>query len=258
MDREVHRSGRSRKRTLAQGTSSSAVGVEARLRAVFGRQPELHRFVIGTRREFPDHIDRQSLDCELFITEITLYPRRGTKQYDEVYADIARAITQVVAELPEALRLKLPRQDFRPAPALNSRFLQGFRGGPGRFAERVRNLRHPGHETRRAGQPGLRARTSSWTSPPASKRSSSAARRCRDFRSRTRPAFRSICSPRRSRAWSSPTSASILSSKPALTERVYDEIAVGLLDFICALDARSALNGRTFVRRLQLDWPGLH
>lgn len=37
----------------------------------------------------------------------------------------------------------------------------------------------------------------------------------------------------------------------ALTERVYDEIAVALLDFICARpDARSVLNGRTFVRNL--------
>ena len=39
--------------------------------------------------------------------------------------------------------------------------------------------------------------------------------------------------------------------EPALTERVYDEIAVGLLDFICARpDGRSLLNGRTFVRHL--------
>lgn len=39
--------------------------------------------------------------------------------------------------------------------------------------------------------------------------------------------------------------------EPALTERVYDEIAVGLLDFICARpDARSVLHGRTFVRHL--------
>lgn len=39
--------------------------------------------------------------------------------------------------------------------------------------------------------------------------------------------------------------------EPALTERVYDEIAVGLLDFICARpDARSVLHGRTFVRNL--------
>ena len=80
-----------------------AAGVEARLRAVFGRQPELHRFVIQDKASLADHIDRQSLTGELFITQITLYPRRGTKQYDEVYADIARAVTQAVAELPDAL-----------------------------------------------------------------------------------------------------------------------------------------------------------
>jgi hypothetical protein len=39
--------------------------------------------------------------------------------------------------------------------------------------------------------------------------------------------------------------------EPALTERVYDEIAVALLDFICARpDARTVLHGRTFVRNL--------
>lgn len=39
--------------------------------------------------------------------------------------------------------------------------------------------------------------------------------------------------------------------EPALTERVYDEIAVGLLDFICARpEARPMLHGRTFVRHL--------
>jgi hypothetical protein len=95
----------------APEASPGAAGVEARLRAVFGRQPELHRFVIQDKAGIADHIDRQSLTGELFITQITLYPRRGTKQYDEVYEDIARAITQVVAELPEALRL-LPGKTF--------------------------------------------------------------------------------------------------------------------------------------------------
>jgi hypothetical protein len=79
--------------------------VEARLRAVFRRRPELHRFVIQDKAGLPDHIDREKLAGELFITQITLYPRRGAKQYDEVYEEIARAITQVVAELPEALTL---------------------------------------------------------------------------------------------------------------------------------------------------------
>src|ERR1051325_2626613 len=76
--------------------------LETRLRKVFGRCPELHRFVIQDKAGLADHIDRANLDGELFITQITLYPRRGTRQYDEVYADIARAVTQAVAELPEA------------------------------------------------------------------------------------------------------------------------------------------------------------
>lgn len=79
--------------------------IEAQLRAVFGLRPELHRFVIQDKAGLPDHIDREQLEGELFVTQITLYPRRGVRQYDEVYAEIARAITQVVAERPEALKL---------------------------------------------------------------------------------------------------------------------------------------------------------
>jgi hypothetical protein len=85
--------------------------VEAKLRAVFGRRPDLLRFVIQDRAGLPDHIDRGSLHGELFITQITPYPRRGSRQYDEVYADIARAITQVIDERPEALGL-LPGKAF--------------------------------------------------------------------------------------------------------------------------------------------------
>lgn len=77
--------------------------VEARLQAVFRRRPDLHRFVIQDKAGLADHIDRQNLAGELFVTQITLYPRRGTRQYDEVYDDIARAITQVVAERPDAI-----------------------------------------------------------------------------------------------------------------------------------------------------------
>ena len=77
--------------------------VEARLRAVFRRRPELHRFVIQDKAGLADHVDRAALEGELFITQITLYPRHGTKQYDEVYADIARAVTQLVDERPEVL-----------------------------------------------------------------------------------------------------------------------------------------------------------
>src|SRR5918992_3014892 len=89
---------------MDKGGPEKETDAEARLRAVFKRRPELHRFVIQDKAGLADHIDRQNLDGELFITQITLYPRRGSKQYDEVYAEIARAISQVVSELPEALQ----------------------------------------------------------------------------------------------------------------------------------------------------------
>lgn len=88
---------------MDKGSPRKEGDVEARLRAVFARRPELHRFVIQDKSGLADHIDRANLSGELFITQITLHPRRGTKQYDEVYDEIARVITQVVAELPEAL-----------------------------------------------------------------------------------------------------------------------------------------------------------
>ena len=85
--------------------------VEAQVRTVFQRRPELQRFVIQDRAGLPDHIDPASLQGELFVTQISLYPRRGTRQYDEVYADIARAIAKVLDERPEALR-QLPGKIF--------------------------------------------------------------------------------------------------------------------------------------------------
>jgi hypothetical protein len=87
------------------------VEIEASFRAVFRRRPELQRFVIQDRSGLPDHIDRGELRGELFVTQITLFPRRGGKQYDEIYADIARAITQLVDERPEALGM-LPGRAF--------------------------------------------------------------------------------------------------------------------------------------------------
>jgi hypothetical protein len=90
---------------------SEAPQLDARFRIVFARRPELHRCVIQNKAGLADHIDRASLDGELFITQITLHPRHGAKQYDEVYAEISRAVTQLVAERPEVLPL-LPGKAF--------------------------------------------------------------------------------------------------------------------------------------------------
>lgn len=79
--------------------------LDARFRVVFARRPELHRFVIQDKAGLADDINRAGLEGELFITQITLHPRHGAKQYDEVYEEISRAVTQLVAERPEVLSL---------------------------------------------------------------------------------------------------------------------------------------------------------
>jgi hypothetical protein len=85
--------------------------LEARVARLFARRPELWRFTVRDRSGLPDHLDPTSLAGELFIFEIGLSPRLGKDHYDEVYDDIARAITAVVAARPEAKRL-LPGRTF--------------------------------------------------------------------------------------------------------------------------------------------------
>ena len=75
------------------------VGRVARL---FARRPELWRFTVRDRSMLPDHLDPTTLTGEFFIFEIGLSPRRDKDHYNEVYDDIARAITAAVAEHPEA------------------------------------------------------------------------------------------------------------------------------------------------------------
>ena len=83
-------------------------GCVARL---FARRPELWRFTVRDRSMLPDNLDPTSLSGELFIFEIGLSPRRGKEHYNEVYDDIARAITAAVAARPEA-RCLLPGRTF--------------------------------------------------------------------------------------------------------------------------------------------------
>jgi hypothetical protein len=86
-------------------------GLVARL---FARRPELWRFTVRDRTGLPDHLDPTTLTGEFFIFEIGLSPRLGKQQYNEVYDDIARAITAAVAAMPEAKRL-LPGRTFMRA-----------------------------------------------------------------------------------------------------------------------------------------------
>jgi hypothetical protein len=93
---------------------SAETELEGLVARVFARRPELWRFTVRDRSGLPDHLDPTTLTGEFFIFEIGLSPRLGKAQYNEVYDDIARAITAAVAALPEAKRL-LPGRTFMRA-----------------------------------------------------------------------------------------------------------------------------------------------
>jgi hypothetical protein len=88
--------------------------LEGRIARVFARRPELWRFTVRDRSGLPDHLDPTTLTGEFFIFEIGLSPRLGREHYNEVYDDIARAITAAVAERPEARKI-LPGRTFMRA-----------------------------------------------------------------------------------------------------------------------------------------------
>ena len=85
--------------------------LQGRVARLFARRPDLWRFTVRDRSMLPDHVNPTTLSGEFFIFEIGLSPRRDKDHYNEVYDDIARAITAAVAAQPEARRL-LPGRTF--------------------------------------------------------------------------------------------------------------------------------------------------
>ena len=90
---------------------SAEAELEGSVARLFARRPELWRFTVRDRSMLPDNLDPTLLSGEFFIFEIGLSPRKGTEHYNEVYDDIARAITAAVKAQPAARRL-LPGRTF--------------------------------------------------------------------------------------------------------------------------------------------------
>ena len=93
---------------------SAEAELEVWVARLFARRPELWRFTVRDRSMLPDHLDPTTLSGEFFIFEIGLSPRLGKDQYNEIYDEIARAITAAVAAQPEARKL-LPGRTFMRA-----------------------------------------------------------------------------------------------------------------------------------------------
>jgi hypothetical protein len=85
--------------------------LQARIKALFARCPALCRFAVRDRSGLPDHLDPTVLEGELFIFEMTLSPRLGKSQYDEIYGEISAVLSAAVLALPGA-RVLLRERSF--------------------------------------------------------------------------------------------------------------------------------------------------
>ena len=92
---------------------SAEAELEGSVARLFARRPELWRFTVRDRSGLPDHLDPTMLTGEFFIFEIGLSPRQGREHYNEVYDEIARAITAAVAAQPAARNLLKGRTFMR-------------------------------------------------------------------------------------------------------------------------------------------------
>lgn len=85
--------------------------LDVRIQALFLRCPALCRFTVRDRASLPDQIDPTTLNGEIFIFEMALWPRYGEQQYQEVYGEIAAVLDEAIRAEPEQRRL-LPGRSF--------------------------------------------------------------------------------------------------------------------------------------------------
>lgn len=85
--------------------------IDARINALFARCPALWRFTVRDRASLPDQINPTTLTGEIFIFEVSLWPRYGAQQYEEVYRQIAATLDGAIRAQPEQKKL-LPGRSF--------------------------------------------------------------------------------------------------------------------------------------------------
>lgn len=75
--------------------------VAARIQALFRRCPTLCGFCVQDR--LPKGVDQSPIpDADLFVTEISTFPKLDNEQHGEIYDEIALAISALVYQLPHA------------------------------------------------------------------------------------------------------------------------------------------------------------
>jgi len=82
-----------------------AAAVETRIRALFGRCPELAGFAVQDYVNTPESADNSEDEPALFVTDIGFSAVIADTEIEAAYQLIGSAISDVVAEQPEAFEL---------------------------------------------------------------------------------------------------------------------------------------------------------
>lgn len=75
--------------------------VPSPIESLFLRYPALWGFSVRGPDELPDSCPR-SADCELFVGDIGISPALSHEQFGEIFREIVAALTDVLAEEPDA------------------------------------------------------------------------------------------------------------------------------------------------------------
>ena len=71
-----------------------------RLKALFGRCPELYGFIVGERVVEGTKEEAGARELELFVAGIGVFPMLGSGQSEKLVAQIANALADLLEDIP--------------------------------------------------------------------------------------------------------------------------------------------------------------
>jgi hypothetical protein len=79
--------------------------VPASIASLFQRYPALAGFSVRGLHDIPDNCARSGDESELFVSDVGVLPSLTDDQYGEIFQEIASALSEILAEQPEAIEL---------------------------------------------------------------------------------------------------------------------------------------------------------
>lgn len=79
--------------------------IPPRIASLFEREPALCGFSVRGADQVPDNCPREEDDDPLFVGDVGVSPLVDAKQYFAIFKEVVAAVTELVAEEPQAAEL---------------------------------------------------------------------------------------------------------------------------------------------------------